>query len=90
MFKDFFYESRAVYEVMWNNGVETDGATDDSIIPRMRFACQITKATDTHTEYTIVISFPLQQWLHDRATASRCSTLPAFYFPVPQAVLLSS
>jgi hypothetical protein len=28
-------------------------ATDDSIIGRMRFACWITNATDTHSEYVI-------------------------------------
>jgi hypothetical protein len=28
-------------------------ATDDNIIRRMRFACWITKATDTHSEYEI-------------------------------------
>ena len=38
---------------------------------RMRFACWITKATDTHTEYAIVIAFPLQQWLHERASMLR-------------------
>jgi hypothetical protein len=26
-------------------------ATDDNIIRRMRFACWMTKATDTHSEY---------------------------------------
>jgi hypothetical protein len=29
--------------------------TDDNIIRRMRFACWITKATDTHSEYVILI-----------------------------------
>jgi len=30
----------------------------------MRFACWITKATDTHSEYVILISFFLEQeWL---------------------------
>jgi len=33
---------------------------------RMRFACRITKATDTHSEYVIVFAFPLQQWLRER------------------------
>ena len=32
-------------------------ATDDNIW-RMRFACWITKATDTHSEYAILIAFP--------------------------------
>jgi hypothetical protein len=30
----------------------------DNIIQRMRFACWITKATDSHTEYVILIAFP--------------------------------
>jgi hypothetical protein len=41
-------------------------ATDDNIIRRMRFACWITKATDTHLEYVIIITFPRQQWLRER------------------------
>ena len=32
---------------------------------RMRTACWITKATDTHSEYIIRVAFPLQQWLHE-------------------------
>jgi hypothetical protein len=35
-------------------------ATDDNIIRRIRFACWITKATDTHSEYVILIAFPRQ------------------------------
>jgi hypothetical protein len=32
-------------------------ATDDNTIRRMRFACWITKATDTDSEYEIVLAF---------------------------------
>jgi hypothetical protein len=46
-------------------------ATDDNIIRRMRFACRITKATDTHLEYVILIAFPRQQWLRERASMLR-------------------
>ena len=42
-------------------------ATDGKIIRRMRIACWIRKATDTHSEYIILIAFPLQQWLGKRA-----------------------
>jgi hypothetical protein len=42
--------------------------TDDNIIRRMRFACWITKATDTHSEYAILMAFPRQQWLRERAS----------------------
>jgi hypothetical protein len=30
----------------------------------MRFACCITEATNTHSEYVILFAFPRQQWLH--------------------------
>jgi hypothetical protein len=46
-------------------------ATEDNIIRRMRFAYWITKATDTHSEYIILIAFPRQQWLHKRASMLR-------------------
>jgi hypothetical protein len=45
--------------------------TDDNIIRRMRFACWITKATDTHSEYVILTALTLQQWLRERASMLR-------------------
>jgi len=32
-------------------------ATDANIVRRMEFACWVTKATDTHSEYVIIIVF---------------------------------
>jgi hypothetical protein len=43
-------------------------ATDDNIIRHMRFACPITKARDTHSEYVTLNAFALQQWLRERAS----------------------
>jgi hypothetical protein len=40
----------------------------DDIIWRMRFACCLTKATNTHSEYLILIALLLQQWLHERVS----------------------
>ena len=37
----------------------------------------ISKATDTHSEYVILIAFPLQQWLHKHTTIIR--TLPILF-----------
>jgi len=37
----------------------------------MRFACYLTKATNTHSEYVIIDSFPLQQLLHEHAPMLR-------------------
>jgi hypothetical protein len=45
--------------------------TDDNKILRMRFTCWITKATDTHSEYVILIAFPRQQWLRERVSVLR-------------------
>ena len=41
--------------------------TDDYIIRRMRIACWIIKATNTHSEYLILIILPCQKWLQERA-----------------------
>jgi hypothetical protein len=49
---------------------------------RMRIACWITKATNTNTRYVILIAFPLQQWLQERASMLRypcLACLVAFY-----------
>jgi len=35
---------------------------------RMRFACWVPNAANTHSEYVILIAFPLQQWLHERVS----------------------
>jgi hypothetical protein len=37
----------------------------------MRFACWITKATETHSEYVIPIAFTRKQWLRERASMLR-------------------
>jgi hypothetical protein len=52
-----------MYEVMWKN-IEEPGRPQMAIW-RMRFACWIHKVTNTHSEYVILITFPMQQWLHD-------------------------
>jgi hypothetical protein len=58
----------------------------------MRTACCITKATNTHSEYVILIVFPLQQWLHERALTLRYTyvhCLSCFYQQTPQMQLLT-
>jgi hypothetical protein len=44
------------------------GLATDNIIRRMRIACWITKATDRHSEYVILIAFAWQHWLCERAS----------------------
>ena len=43
-------------------------ATNDNIIRCMRFACCITKATDTHSESVKLLTCRLQQWLRELAS----------------------
>jgi hypothetical protein len=38
---------------------------------RMRIACWIPKATNTHSEYVLITAFSLQQWLHESAAVLR-------------------
>ena len=37
----------------------------------MRIACWVPRATNTHSEYVMLISFPLQQMLPESASMSR-------------------
>jgi len=70
MFNNFlFFENRGFYEIMWKNTVEPD--RPQMIIWRMCTACWIPKATNTLSEYVILIVFPLQQWLHEHASVLR-------------------
>ena len=56
---------------MWKNMEE--GGRPQMTIWHMRTACWTPVSTDTHSEYVILTDFPLQQWLHERASLSRCT-----------------
>jgi len=65
----FFFENRTIFEIMLKNVVEPDR-------PQMtmwRIACWIPLATNTYSAYVILIAFPQQQWLHERASMLRCA-----------------
>jgi len=46
-------------------------AIDYSIIRRLRIACWRSNTANTHSEYEILITITLQQWLHERASLLR-------------------
>jgi len=46
-------------------------ATNENTIRRMRNECWIPQATNTHSEYVILIAFLLHLWLHERASMLR-------------------
>jgi hypothetical protein len=58
-----------LYEIMWKNIVEPDWP--QITIRRMCIEYWITKPTNTHSEYVILIAFPLQQFLHERSSMIR-------------------
>jgi hypothetical protein len=69
MLNNFFFRKSCR---LWDN-VEKYGT-----IWRMRFACWIIKATGTHSEYVILITFTWQKWLRERDSMLRYSKLPVF------------
>ena len=68
----FFFKSWHLRD-MWKNMVQSNRPT--MTIWRMRIAFWITKATNTHSQYVTITAFPLQQWLHERASVLRLRTL---------------
>jgi hypothetical protein len=60
-----FSENCAICEKNVEKRGTARNAADESVVQSMHIACWITKATNTHTEYVILIDFPLQVWLHE-------------------------
>jgi hypothetical protein len=54
---------------MWENSVEAD--RPQMTIWRMRIACWVPKATDTHSGCVILIALLRQQWLRERVSMLR-------------------
>jgi len=59
---------------MWKNTAE-----HQMTIWRMRISCWIPKATNVHSQYVILVAFPLQHWLYERASALRYSTVRVLF-----------
>jgi hypothetical protein len=72
----FFFEHRAVYEIMWKNRLQLDRSR--MTVWRMPITCRILEATDTHSEYVKLTAFPLQQWLHECASLLRYTYIVCF------------
>jgi hypothetical protein len=68
MLNNFSFESRS-FEIMWTNFVEP--GRPQMKIWRKHIAGRIHKATNIHSEYVILIDFPLQHSFHERASLLR-------------------
>jgi hypothetical protein len=65
MFINLSPENRTIFETMWKNILE-QGRPQMRIL-RMPVTCWIPNATNTISEYVILIVLPLQQWFHEGA-----------------------
>jgi hypothetical protein len=74
-FSNFFFNP-AAYEIMWKDIVEW--GRPQMTIWRTRIAFLVPKTTNTHTVCVILIAFPLQQSLQERASMLRLSTMPVW------------
>ena len=81
MFNNIFlcFFNRAVYEILWKNIVQP--GRPQTTIRRMRVTCWTPKAINTHLYYVILTAFPLQQWLHECASALRYTYVAWFFKP---------
>jgi hypothetical protein len=70
MFSTYFKKSCRLRDNVEKYGTARQ-STDDNKIQRMRFSWWITKATDTHSEYVILIALPRPQWLRERTLMLR-------------------
>jgi hypothetical protein len=57
VFDNFFFENRAIYEIMWENMIERD--RPKMTIWGVRILCWIIKTIDTYSQYVTLIAFPL-------------------------------
>ena len=68
VFDIFFFPPPKIVPFMRECWTTNNGqATNDNIIWRMRIACWITEATNTHSQYVILIALSQQRYLHGRA-----------------------
>jgi hypothetical protein len=68
MFNNFFPENCTVYEIMCKTYGRGGQDTGDNIIRHVRFLCWITKARNANSEYVMLVAFPRQQLLRERAS----------------------
>jgi len=71
MLCSIFSANRVVYELKTKNIVEP--GRPRVTVRRIRIACCISKATNTHSEYVLRFAFPQQLWSYERASMLRCT-----------------
>jgi len=80
----FSPENVAFFEIKWKNVVDPDRL--QMAVRRIRFACWITKGTNTHSEYVILIAFPLQKWFEELASDVALTYLDSLVVSTVQSI----
>jgi len=83
---NFISENHVVYEVIRKSMMQSE--RPHLTIQSMRFANWITKATNTHSEYVLLIAFPRQKWLRERQSVLRCTYVACLVEPFIFVVFL--
>ena len=65
MFSNFFFFNLAVCEIIWKNTADSD--RPQMKVSGMHVSHWVPKATDVHSECTILNALPLQQCVHESA-----------------------
>jgi len=68
-----FYQNSCLLKNNVENTVER--GTPQMTVWRMRISCWIPYATNTYSQYVILIAFPLQKWLHEHASMLRYTNI---------------
>ena len=80
LYSTTFSKNLTIYEIMWKNIVQSWQATDDNIMAEtMPFACWITQAADTHSEYVVLVALSRQQLLSESACIWITHMFPALF-----------
>jgi len=69
VFNDLFILNCIFYDLTWENIVELD--RPQMTVWHICITCWIPKATNTHSKYVILITFPLQQYLRESVSILR-------------------
>jgi hypothetical protein len=82
----FFFENRAVWDNVENYDMAGQ-ATDSNIIWRLQIAWCVAKATDTQSEYVMLIAFPQQHWFK-RVSKLRYTYIACPVFGTPSCLCI--
>jgi hypothetical protein len=85
--KFFFFENRAVYEIIWKNTVQPD--RPQMTVWRKRNACCMTKAINTHSTYAILSAFQCNNGCTNASLCYVIRTLSVLFFHIKKLIWAS-